>query len=80
MTNDNQTPFLTPNEIGPAGPLPPDTLTTASTAFDLPALHTSTGPYVMRVYRPWLTPERLKSVQHIRAILFHQSLPIPQPP
>ena len=42
-------------------------------------LVTSAGRYVGRVYRPWVSAERLKSIQQVRRSLVQQGLPIPQP-
>lgn len=39
-------------------------------------LATDRGPFVLRVYRPWVTPERLATVQAVRTSLEQRGLPV----
>ena len=49
-------------------------------AFNLNVLvHTSSGAFVIRVYRPWVTPERLDFLHVMKKALLETGLPIPQP-
>src|SRR5262245_18688372 len=61
-------------------------LGTFSNAYDLDGcfslndcLLSSIGRYVVRVYRPWVTCERLRSIQETKKALARRGLPIPQP-
>jgi Ser/Thr protein kinase RdoA (MazF antagonist) len=61
-------------------------LGTLSNAYDLGGTYnlnallvSPTRKYVLRVYRPWVTPERLGYIQQTRKTLAQMGLPIPQP-
>lgn len=42
-------------------------------------VHTSSGTFVIRVYRPWITPERLDFLHVMKKALIEAGIPIPQP-
>jgi Ser/Thr protein kinase RdoA (MazF antagonist) len=42
-------------------------------------LHTERGMFVVRVYRPWITPQRLLATQHVRHVLARNDVPVAVP-
>jgi Ser/Thr protein kinase RdoA (MazF antagonist) len=42
-------------------------------------VHTSRGEYVIRIHRPWVSPERLTCLHHIKQGLIASELPLPVP-
>lgn len=88
-------PDLRPDELGPRAVLTETSLTIIAAEFELGSigsrldlggtynqnihLRTSAGEYVVRAHRPWMTIDRLQSIQQTRCALAGAGLPVPGP-
>jgi homoserine kinase type II len=81
--------------LGPRASLTPDLLSTVAHAYGLGPMHTvadlggaynlnvrlnsDAGDFVLRVYRPWVTPQRLQAIQAVKRQLHTVGIPLVLP-